>query len=44
MTVADTSKMVFNLDVDELEISKVSVGLKATITADALPAKPLREL
>lgn len=39
MTVADTSKMVFNLDVDELEISKVSVGLKATITADALPGE-----
>ncbi|OQB15974.1 MAG: multidrug resistance protein MdtN [Firmicutes bacterium ADurb.Bin193] len=37
MTIADTSKMVFNLDVDELEISKVKVGLLADITADALP-------
>ena len=37
MTVADMSKMVFNLEVDELEISKIRVGLKADITADALP-------
>ncbi len=37
MTVADTSKMVFNLAVDELEISSVQVGQTADITADALP-------
>lgn len=37
MTIANTSAMVFNLDVDELEISKIAVGQTADITADALP-------
>lgn len=37
MVVADLSKMVFNMSIDELDISKVQVGLKADITADALP-------
>ncbi|GHV45388.1 hypothetical protein FACS189492_2700 [Clostridia bacterium] len=36
MTVADTSSMVFNLDVDELDISKIAVGQTAKITADAI--------
>ncbi|MDR0406289.1 MAG: efflux RND transporter periplasmic adaptor subunit, partial [Clostridiales bacterium] len=39
MVVADTAQMVFNLDVDELEISKVQVGLASEITADALPGE-----
>ena len=29
--------MVFNLEVDELEISKIELGQTANITADALP-------
>lgn len=37
MTVADLSKMVFTMDVDELDIAKVSVGQKVKVTADALP-------
>lgn len=37
MVVADLSKMVFTMDIDELDISKVQLGLKADITADALP-------
>jgi HlyD family secretion protein len=37
MTVADISKMEFELQVDELDISKIQVGQKATIEADALP-------
>ncbi len=37
MVIADTSKMVFNLEVDELEISKIELGQTANITADALP-------
>ncbi|MCL6633002.1 MAG: HlyD family efflux transporter periplasmic adaptor subunit, partial [Alicyclobacillus herbarius] len=37
MTVADLSKMKFTIDVDELDVAKVSVGQKVTVTADALP-------
>ncbi len=37
MVVADLSKMIFNMDIDELDIAKVQLGLKADITADALP-------
>lgn len=36
MTVADMSKMVFSIDVDELDIAKISIGQKVNITADAL--------
>ena len=39
MTIANTSSMVFNLDVDELEISRVAVGQSAEITGDALPGQ-----
>ncbi|MFZ5351653.1 MAG: efflux RND transporter periplasmic adaptor subunit [Bacillota bacterium] len=39
MKVADISKMKFTVSIDELDISKVSVGQKASITADALPDK-----
>lgn len=37
--VADMSKMVFTIDVDELDISQISVGQTVTITADAQPDK-----
>jgi len=37
MTVADLSKMVFTVDVDELDVAKVAVGQKVNVTADALP-------
>lgn len=37
MTVADLSKMVFTISVDELDIAKVKVGQKVDVTADALP-------
>ncbi len=37
--IADMSKMVFEISVDELDISKVKVGQKVDITADALEAK-----
>lgn len=36
MTVADLTKMIFTIDVDELDIAKVSVGQKVMVTADAL--------
>jgi HlyD family secretion protein len=36
MTVADMSKMVFTLDVDELDIAKISLGQEAVVTADAI--------
>ncbi|MGE4284063.1 MAG: efflux RND transporter periplasmic adaptor subunit [Clostridia bacterium] len=39
MTVADMSKMTFEMQVDELDIAKVKVGQKADITADALADK-----
>ncbi|MCX7843569.1 MAG: HlyD family efflux transporter periplasmic adaptor subunit [Clostridia bacterium] len=41
MTVADLSKMVFSINVDELDIAKVSKGQKVQITADALPGENL---
>jgi len=37
MVVADLSKMVFNMKIDELDIAKVQLGLMADITVDALP-------
>lgn len=39
MTVADMSKMVFTMAVDELDISKVKLGQQAKVQADALPGK-----
>lgn len=36
MTVGDMTKMVFDISVDELDIAKVEVGQKVSITADAL--------
>ncbi len=35
-TIADLSKIVFEMNVDELDISKIKVGMEATITADAI--------
>lgn len=37
--VADISKMKVNLEVDELDIRKIEIGMKATITCDAVEAK-----
>jgi len=37
MTVADLSKMIFTMDVDELDIAKISKGQKVEVIADALP-------
>lgn len=37
--VADMSKMVFTIHVDELDISEISVGQEVEITADAQPDK-----
>ena len=37
MTVADMSKMVFTIAVDELDIAKMQIGQKVDVTADALP-------
>lgn len=39
MVVADMSKMVFSMDIDELDISKVKIGQNVEVTADALPGK-----
>ena len=36
MTVADITKMIFTISVDELDISKIEVGQKVAVTADAL--------
>ncbi|WHH57392.1 HlyD family efflux transporter periplasmic adaptor subunit [Petroclostridium sp. X23] len=36
MTVADMSKMIFDMQVDELDIAKIKVGQKVNITAEAL--------
>lgn len=36
MVVADISKLKFNLEIDELDVSKVSVGQPVSITSDAL--------
>jgi HlyD family secretion protein len=37
MTVADMSKMVFTIEVDELDIAKIAENQKVEVTADALP-------
>ena len=37
MVVADMSKMIFTIDVDELDIAKIKQGQKVDVTADALP-------
>ncbi len=37
MVVADMSKMKFTITVDELDISKIELGQKAIVDADALP-------
>ncbi len=37
MTVGDLSRMVFTIQVDELDISKVMLGQTVTVEADALP-------
>lgn len=37
MVIGDISRLKFNLDIDELDISKVSVGQQVNVTADALP-------
>ncbi len=39
MVVADMSKMVFTLDIDELDIAKIKIGQKVNIDADALPGE-----
>lgn len=36
MVVADISKLKFDLEIDELDVSKVSVGQQVSITSDAL--------
>lgn len=41
MTVADMTKMVFTMNVDELDIAKVEPGQKVSVTADALPGVTL---
>lgn len=37
--VADMSKMIFTMNVDELDISQIAVGQTVTVTADAQPEK-----
>ncbi len=39
MVVADMSKMVFSINVDELDISNIQLGQQVNITADALPGE-----
>lgn len=39
MVVADMSKMVFSINIDELDISGISEGQQVTVTADALPGE-----
>ena len=39
MVVADTSQMVFDIDVDEMEIARVEIGQSVIVTADALPGQ-----
>ncbi|HOJ10839.1 MAG TPA: HlyD family efflux transporter periplasmic adaptor subunit [Clostridiales bacterium] len=41
MTIVDTSKMKFTMDVDELDISKIAEGQKVSIASDALPETTL---
>ncbi len=37
--IADMSKLIFEIDVDELDIGKIEVGQKVTVTADSLSGK-----
>ena len=37
--IADMSKVKFNLEIDELEINKVKVGMEVKVTADAITGK-----
>ena len=37
MVIADVSKLKFSLEIDELDVSKVTAGQKVEITCDALP-------
>lgn len=39
MVVADMSKMVFSINIDELDISGIKEGQDVTVTADALPGE-----
>ena len=39
-TVADLSTIIFKMDVDELDITKVQVGQSVDITSDAFPGQP----
>lgn len=39
MVVADTSKVKFDMKIDELDIAKIKVGQRVNVTADALPEK-----
>jgi len=41
MVVADMSKMIFTISVDELDISKIAVGQSVSVTADALEGERL---
>ncbi|MDO4563087.1 MAG: efflux RND transporter periplasmic adaptor subunit, partial [Clostridia bacterium] len=41
MVVADTSKMVFTINVDELDIAKIQLGQTVDVTADALEGTTL---
>ncbi|MBE7036152.1 MAG: HlyD family efflux transporter periplasmic adaptor subunit [Ruminococcaceae bacterium] len=38
--IADMSTIIFEMSVDELDISKISVGQKVSVTADAVAGKP----
>ena len=38
-TIADISKMTFTINVDELDIAKVALGQKVSVTADAIENK-----
>lgn len=37
MVIADVSKLKFDLEIDELDVSKVTTGQKVEVTCDALP-------
>ncbi|MCL2839068.1 MAG: efflux RND transporter periplasmic adaptor subunit [Oscillospiraceae bacterium] len=39
MVVADMREMVFDIDVDEMEIARVQLGQSVIVTADALPGQ-----
>ncbi len=42
MVVADMSKMVFSMNVDELDISNIQLGQTVNVTADALPGEMIQ--